>query len=202
MQHCPKCNCDLPADAFAPSKQGKGNEYCAACQRAYNREYYKANKERLNVINRAYAIEHKEQMDEYKRQYIARNPDLYERRKGYYRQRYQENHEKIRAHQREYQKANPALSGRRTMRYYAKKQQAEGDHTAEQWIALRAWFGDKCLCCGTTTRLEADHVIPLDCRGSDFIANIQPLCRSCNASKATKTIDYRDPVQLAAFLTS
>ncbi len=199
-KRCPKCRDDLPLDAFAPSQRSRPNVYCILCQRVYNREYYAANKERLDVVNRAYAQRHTEELRVYRQQYRAEHLDLYENRKPYYGQRYQANKEEIRAHQREYQRQHPEYSARRTMRYYARKKGAEGNHTAAEWIALREWFGNRCLCCGTVGKVEADHVIPLDRGGSDDIANIQSLCRSCNASKGTQTTDYRDLDLLAVFL--
>jgi 5-methylcytosine-specific restriction endonuclease McrA len=62
------------------------------------------------------------------------------------------------------------------------------------------WFGDLCLACGERSRLSPDHVVPLVQGGANDISNIQPLCLSCNLRKSTKTIDYRDPDRLAAFL--
>lgn len=200
QQHCPACKKMLPLGAFAPTKQGKNGEKCKECQRAYDRAYYQANKKRRDAVVRAYYERHKKEISEWQRQYRAEHPDLYEKRKPYYDQRYQENREEIRARQQEYCRQHPELSARRTMRYYARKKGAEGNHTAAEWLALRDWFGTQCLCCSATSRLEADHVIPLDRGGSDDISNIQPLCRSCNASKGTQTTDYRDPDLLAAFL--
>jgi 5-methylcytosine-specific restriction endonuclease McrA len=73
---------------------------------------------------------------------------------------------------------------------------AEGSHTVKQWLEVLKKFGFRCVCCrkhasevGTLTQ---DHIVPLVSNGSDFISNIQPLCKSCNSRKGTKTIDYRD----------
>ncbi len=201
QQRCPDCTELLSLEAFTPSKRGKSGEKCRECQHAYDRKYYRANKERLDPINRAYALAHKEEMRAYKQKYAETHP-YGDHRRAYFRNRYQEKHEEIRTYQRQRQKQTPEIGARRTMRYYARKCGAEGTHTAADWKALRVWFGNQCLCCGATKKLEADHVVPLDSGGSDDISNIQPLCRSCNAIKHTQTIDYRDPVRLAEFLAT
>lgn len=62
--------------------------------------------------------------------------------------------------------------------------------SARQWRAMVAQVG-RCLCCGATTNLCADHVFPVTAGGANVWGNIQVLCRSCNAKKGTRFIDYR-----------
>ena len=72
---------------------------------------------------------------------------------------------------------------------------AEGKYTDKEWQELVAKYDGKCLCCGRgDLPMSVDHVIPLSRGGSNYIDNIQPLCRSCNTKKSTKTIDYRHTV--------
>jgi hypothetical protein len=76
----------------------------------------------------------------------------------------------------------------------AKKKNAEGSHTFGEWVLLKKQYGYTCPCCGRKEPdivLTEDHIIPLSQGGSDYIENIQPLCRSCNSSKYTKIIKYK-----------
>lgn len=54
-----------------------------------------------------------------------------------------------------------------------------------------ALHGDKCLRCGSGNDVCMDHVIPESLGGDTSVSNLQPLCRSCNSSKALKENDYR-----------
>ena len=56
--------------------------------------------------------------------------------------------------------------------------------------------GEKCLCCGSEINISLDHVIPVFHGGISHVDNLQPLCKSCNSRKGTKTTDYRKPKSL------
>lgn len=43
-----------------------------------------------------------------------------------------------------------------------------------------------CKICGSTERLEIDHIIPLSKGGSNELKNLQILCRHCNSVKRDK----------------
>lgn len=44
--------------------------------------------------------------------------------------------------------------------------------------------GGACKCCGSSVRLEYDHIVPYSCGGESKPYNIQLLCRKCNRSKS------------------
>lgn len=93
---------------------------------------------------------------------------------------------------REYTKNNPEKVKAHCHRYRARKLQAEGSFTSQEWIDLCNQYDNKCIVPNcNNTNLEADHIIPLSQGGTNWISNIQPLCKSCNCSKGTKIIDYR-----------
>jgi hypothetical protein len=95
---------------------------------------------------------------------------------------------------KQWEKSNPEKMRINSLRRRARKQNAEGDFTTQEWIDLCNQYHNICLCCKEEKPLEADHIVPLSKGGTNNIDNIQPLCKSCNSSKHTKTIDYRpDP---------
>lgn len=78
-----------------------------------------------------------------------------------------------------------------TAKYAKTLREARGNFTTAEWNALCASFGGMCACCGEKKRVTVDHILPLSMGGSNDIANIQPLCQSCNSAKGRRCIDYR-----------
>lgn len=104
-----------------------------------------------------------------------------------------------------WQKNNREKVNAKTHRYWARKLNAEGNYTVEQWKIVRDYYAHNGICpaCKEARGLCADHIIPLSKGGSNLITNIQPLCIPCNSSKRDKTIDYRfDKGELAQSLIS
>jgi 5-methylcytosine-specific restriction endonuclease McrA len=82
-----------------------------------------------------------------------------------------------------YCKNNPDVIAHLKARRYAKEKNAKGSHTLEEWNRLKDSCGNVCVFCGSNEKLTKDHIIPLSKGGSDYIENIQPLCKSCNSKK-------------------
>jgi 5-methylcytosine-specific restriction endonuclease McrA len=73
----------------------------------------------------------------------------------------------------------------------------KGTFTLEEWNDLLHHTGYKCLACGNDeTLLVINHIIPMRLGGSNYIDNIQPLCKSCHSKKHGRIKDYRSPETL------
>lgn len=84
---------------------------------------------------------------------------------------------------RNYCQRHPDIIAHLKARRYARERGAIGYHTLEEWTILKDSYNNKCAGCGRNIELTKDHIIPLSEGGSDYIENIQPLCKSCNSRK-------------------
>jgi 5-methylcytosine-specific restriction endonuclease McrA len=144
-------------------------------------KWYQNNKNRLDTLHKKWKKENPEKI-----RIINRRAD----HKHYYNNREEHVARCMRwnkAHPEAARKQHIAIAARRRTRIA----KGGGSFSAEQWFLLCNFYGSRCLCCRKNKRLEADHVVPVSKSGSSNIGNIQPLCRSCNAKKGTKTTDYR-----------
>lgn len=230
-KRCSRCGLMKDRNEFANCRKrsdGKAS-YCKPCQSAYSKAHYIANKDRIDAHNKANYFKDIEKSRQWHRDHYYQNRERYlasfaeyrKEKRDYFRKynhayyKLNKHHlnaqsraayardkaeRKIKSHQ--WRRANRAKCNELWQRRRARLKSVGGKHTASEWLALRVWFGDVCLCCGLHVDLTADHVIPVIKGGSNGIENLQPLCRSCNSIKHDKTIDYRDPVQLVAFLAS
>jgi hypothetical protein len=75
----------------------------------------------------------------------------------------------------------------------------KGSHTLKEWNDLKKKFNNRCAFCFKEKKLTKDHILPLIAGGSDYIKNIQPLCRECNSRKG-KSIKFNKENILATFI--
>jgi len=194
---------------------------CRDCFNAQARAERAAKPEIYKETARKYVEANKEQVRELKRKHQAKNPEKYVKSLRKYRETHREeintkarerrqqdlehyreigrksrekHADERNVYQREYSKENRDKLTLYTNNRRARKLEAKGSHTDEEWQELKTFYNFKCLRCGKQEpeiKLTRDHVIPLTQGGTDSIDNIQPLCARCNSKKNYKHSDYR-----------
>lgn len=105
------------------------------------------------------------------------------------RKYYQNNKTKTKERIALYRKNNPQITSVTHSNRRARTIKAKGTFTIEEWELLKKLFNYTCPKCfkkEPEIQLTADHKIPLSKGGSNYIDNIQPLCKPCNCSKHSK----------------
>lgn len=68
-----------------------------------------------------------------------------------------------------------------------------GNCTFQEWEALKKKYKNCCACCGQPegkVLITIDHIIPIKKGGTNYISNLQPLCRKCNEHKHIEIQKY------------
>lgn len=202
-RYCGRCDQMKCHRAFSKDSKGKLglSPWCKDCWR----DYHQKNKDQINIRRKENRQEKADQYNAYNREYHHNNPEPKKARDKKYRQErleefnaymreYRKTYEGHREYNRQYVKLHPEKSAQNFNNRRARVLQAGGEFTSREWKKLCKHYNYTCLCCGKREpeiKLTIDHVIPLSKGGTNLIDNIQPLCQSCNSSKARSTIDYR-----------
>jgi 5-methylcytosine-specific restriction endonuclease McrA len=176
-------------------------------------------KEKFIAYQKKYAKENREKIKVREEKWKAKNPDKVKAKDAKYRKKYSTkraaqalawrlaNPDSVAAYreldkrpkakrQAVWQKENPEKVNSYQHSRRTRKTQAGGFYTVEEWFTLCFACGFRCLCCNEIKKLEPDHVIPVVKGGTSWLWNIQPLCRTCNAKKRDKIIDFRIDLDL------
>ena len=184
-KRCSKCSEKKPLSEFLVDKRSRDSHgsWCKRCDCARSKKWRTEHKEHCRARSRAYYARHHTshsydaQAREYARKYKQEHAAELRQAEKKWREE----------HPEQYRETNRVCSARR----YARKLGAKGSHTVGQWLAVLARYGSRCIACGATEDIQQDHVVPLTSGGSDYINNIQPLCRRCNILKKGRYVDYR-----------
>jgi 5-methylcytosine-specific restriction endonuclease McrA len=188
---CQKCGINRPVTEFSKHNACKGGHEttCKECVNKNSKLWREKHSNYDTLHSRQYRKEHITELREKERSYYWNNVEkkmVY--RAGYY----QKNRDFLIQSSKDDYKRHPER-----WRYYGEKRRCiknGGDLQQGDFEKLCAEYGNKCLVCGSTGKLTMDHIVPISRGGVHSVANIQPLCRSCNSKKHAKTIDYRSYV--------
>lgn len=174
-----------------------------AARKASRRRWYEANKQAQNDARAARRAASPEMRERERRAAAAYDAEHREARNAAARARRAADPERARAISRaSHERTDPAVlrarkkawesknPGKRRV-YEAKRVGiiAEGTLTAVEWTAILVEFGHACAYCrGGGVPLEVDHLTPLSRGGRHEAANVVPACRSCNATKGSRTL--------------
>ena len=207
---CVKCGAVKSIDEFPKDRTRKDGAFpwCKACKRSHDHQTYIENGEQIRARSALRFEMKRGEILEYRHQHYGERKDKYNlaRRIKYAtnpayfiertRQYVCEHPEENRIYHAGWRKNNgPALlSYRRAHR----AKMVGGYVSVSEWNAILKLYGGRCLRCGTTKDITADHVIPLAKGGPHNASNIQPLCRPCNSWKGVKIIDFRQRMRMSA----
>jgi 5-methylcytosine-specific restriction endonuclease McrA len=165
----------------------------AAEMKQYQRDYYAEHKEWIQERSKRWWDNNPNKAAEYCKVWRQNHPDrsLLDTEKSVerMRKRREDDPEGTRKYQNDWAHENSDKIVKYAFERRSKIANA-GSFTAEEWENLLEQCGNKCVCCGKKKKLTVDHIVPVIKGGTNLISNIQPLCKSCNSSKHTKTIRY------------
>lgn len=201
-KRCKDCHLDKDRSKFTEK-----NPRCKECQSKYDAEKLKRRKDvekrklerkerseemrkEKRIARRRTGMSRKEYIESIKlspeektsRQNISRKASYDRNKEGYLQQRKQKlaslPPDAVEQHKKRQQHWNK-------VRKYQERG-AEGKHTLAEWEALKKRCGYRCQRCKKKepeVELTRDHIVPISKGGTNYIGNIQPLCKSCNSKK-------------------
>jgi hypothetical protein len=169
------------------TETGKQNK-CKPCRAKSMREWSHSNPDKKHAQDKQYRIDNPEK---YRNSIInaeAKKPEKYKELK----RQYGIKNRKI-LNEKFYirVKNNPDMYRAIRIRRLARKANAEGTWTKEDWQLILDKYNNSCIDCGITQeeygvrRLDVGHLIPLSRGGSNWPHNLAPQCRSCNSKQGS-----------------
>ena len=157
--------------------------------RKKNAEHYRKNKDSVAKRNALWAEKNPGKVASSKKAYYEKNKDVVKAKAVQWARL---NPEKILAMARAYRMSNPDKMAANSRNRRALVRQAEGTHMAADVHAI--FDKQRGLCASCNVRLirsgkqkyHVDHIMPLSLGGSNWPANLQCLCPTCNLSKSAK----------------
>ena len=169
---------------------------CKKCSYISNKKWAEANKEKAAQSKKTWAAQNKDKVYTSHRKYYEANFDKIKLTAKQWKldnkekvslsssKYFQENKQAIYEYQSLWRKTNKNKLADYFNNRRAKFLENGSFEISEKF--LRKLYNSPCVACGSRDRIEQDHIIPLARGGMHSEGNLQPLCRSCNASKSKK----------------
>ena len=170
MKQCSKCGETKPITEYHRDKNTKDGyvQSCKSCVKIKSQKWLENNRQ-YNKLKCKQNYNAKPQ--EYKNRtlkWFKENPDL------------------KKANDKKYQIEHPEVYRLSRHRYKTRKlQNGVFDISKKEWQKI---YSSPCIYCGSTEKIQADHVIPIAKGGTHSIGNLVPACQPCNGSKRERTI--------------
>jgi 5-methylcytosine-specific restriction endonuclease McrA len=181
FKQCSKCKWIKPIGEFHKGEKYKGGirSQCKKCAHKQVGEWQKNNPDKVKESRQKSWENHREERNTKRRK---RPIDWQPMTKAEISQRYYQRHrDEVRERSKTWN-IDPIKVKIKKYRRRAREYNAQGYATAEQIKSRIKMFGGKCWICGKDYQ-EIDHVIALSRGGSNWPANLRPICKSCNSGK-------------------
>lgn len=186
FKRCSKCGETKARSAFYRDSSRKDGRcpYCKTCQAAYCRN----NKGLRAGYSAVYRQNNKDKAAAYFKAYYEINRD----KKVSYNKDYRRNNkDKTAAYYKDYRKNNPDKIAKIQKRRAERETNAPGGPYVPTRLDYKpriAFFACQCAYCLVAPAMTLDHAIPLSRGGSNWPANIYPVCFPCNREKSAKIL--------------
>lgn len=184
MKRCKRCKLKKEPLAFNKEPRVKDGltAVCRQCNGELSAEWRTNNREQFNKNQQRWRERHPDEALQKGRAWRANNP---ERSRAFGRKWRRANREKVREKQQRWARENRARVLLYAEERRARAAGASGTTTPAQLQARIDYYGSLCWCCHAPFE-AVDHVIALNKGGTNWPANLRPICKSCNSSKGDK----------------
>ena len=196
MKTCKTCRELKPLSAFHQEPRVKDGHtaVCKLCAKVRDALWQKSNRQRYNSYQHQWRVEHPARALEIGRTWRRKHP---ERSRAFTRAWQAAHPERRKENRRRWAAENRARISLYAQERRAREQGATGATTPKQLEARIEYYGRLCYLCHKPYQ-AIDHVIPLAKGGTNWPANLRPICTPCNSKKGTKRLSELRPIIQAA----